>query len=243
VAHVNLGVALDLQGLTEDALSEYRAAERINPDRYQIHYNLGVMLDKSGHPREALDEYRQAIRLNAEIPAIHNAAGSEMADLGDIAGAIKEFAEAERLDPHYAAPHIQTAKVLYGQGRDADAVEELRAAIRAEPDNFQILAGAAHYLAANENAAARDGNNALVLAVKANELSGHQQPMVYDILGMAFAANGDFTNAVTCAQSALDLADSAHLKGTSQIQERLDLFKKNQPWRESFRVTNAPVKN
>jgi Flp pilus assembly protein TadD len=243
VAHVNLGVALDLQGETQAALNEYRAAERINPDRYQIHYNLGVMLERSGRLQEALDEYRQATRLNADVPAIHDAAGDAMTTLGDVTNALKEFTESERLNPRSATPHIHAAKALFGQGQDTDAVEELRAAIRAEPDNFQILAGVAHYLAANENAAARDGNNALVLAVKANELSGHQQPMVYDILGMAFAANGDFTNAITCAQSALDLADSVHLKGTGQIQERLDLYKKNQPWRESFLTTNAPAKN
>ncbi|HTB85510.1 MAG TPA: tetratricopeptide repeat protein [Candidatus Sulfotelmatobacter sp.] len=242
VAHVNLGVALDLQGQTEAALDEYRAAERINPDRYQIHYNLGVMLDKAGHPQAALDEYLEAIKLNPEVAALHTAAGGAMAALGNVAGALKEFAGAERLDPHDASPHVQTAKVLFGQGRDADGVEELRAALRAEPDNFQILAIAAHYLAANENAAARDGKNALILALKANGLSG-QQPFVFDILGMAFAANGDFTNAVTCAQNALDLATAAQMKGTGQLQQRLDLYKKNQPWRESFLATNTPPKN
>jgi len=242
VAHVNLGVALDLQGQTEAALDEYRAAERINPGRYQIHYNLGVILDKSGHPQAALDEYHEAIKLNPEVAALHTAAGGAIAALGNVAGALKEFARAEQLDPHDASPHVQTAKVLFGQGRDDDGVEELRAALRAEPDNFQILAIAAHYLAANENAAARDGKNALILALKARGLSG-QQPYVFDILGMAFAANGDFTNAVTCAQNALDLATAAQMKGTAQLQERLDLYKKNQPWRESFLATNTPSKN
>jgi tetratricopeptide (TPR) repeat protein len=236
-------VALDLQGKTEAALDEYRAAARINPDRYQIHFNIGIMLDKSGHPKEALDAYRKAISLNADVPAIHSAAGSEMAALGDIAGALKEFAEAERLDPHYAMPHLETAKALFGQGRDTDAVEELRAALRADPDNFQALATTAHYLAANENAAARDAQNALVLALKANALSGQQQPLVFDILGMALAANGDFTNAITCAQNALKLATDAHMKNVDQLQNRLELYKKNEPWRESFLATNAPPKN
>ena len=140
-------------------------------------------------------------------------------------------------------PHLETAKVFFLQGRDPEAVDELRAALRAEPDNFEILSATAHYLAANENADARDGRNAVVLAIKANELSGRSQPGVFDILGMALAETGDFTNAATCAQNALALASTAKLKKLEPLQRRVELYKQNQPWRESFRATNAPVKN
>ena len=39
------------------------------------------------------------------------------------------------------------------------------------------------------------------------------------------------------------VATAAQMKGTAQLQERLDLYKKNQPWRESFLATNTPSKN
>jgi hypothetical protein len=117
------------------------------------------------------------------------------------------------------------------------------AALRCEPDNFQTLASTAYYLAANENADACDGKAALVLAIKANALSGNSQPLVFDALGMAFAETGDFTNAQTCAQNVLDLATTAQMKNTEQLRQRLELYKNHQPWRESFRSTNAPAKN
>ena len=78
----------------------------------------------------------------------------------------------------------------------------------------------------------------MVLALKANEISGHTQPMVFDALGMAFAENGDFTNALTCAQNALDLATAAQMKKLEPLQKRLALYQNHQPWRESFRATN-----
>ncbi len=81
----------------------------------------------------------------------------------------------------------------------------------------------------------------MALAARANALSGNSQPVVFDILGMALAETGDFTNAVVCAQNALTLATAAELKNTEQIQQRLELYQKNLPWRESFRATNAPV--
>ena len=234
VAHVNLGVALDQKGEPNEALEQYRAAERLAPELYHIHNNLGNLLDKMGRPTEALTEYRQAVRLKPDFAFLHNSLGDELATLGRSDEALQEFSTAARLDPNYPWPRVGTAKVFFKQGRDAEAVAELRAALRIQPDNFQILTTVAHYLAANENAAARDGQAALVLATKANILTGGSQPVVFDILGMAYAETGDFTSAQTCAQNALDLATAAQMKNLEPLKARLELYKKHQPWRESF---------
>jgi tetratricopeptide (TPR) repeat protein len=238
VAQVNLGVALDKKGELNEALEHYRAAEQLAPELYHIHNNIANILDKQGHPAEALAEYREAVRRKPDLEFLHNSLGSELITLGRFDEALQEFSQAERLNPRYAQPHLETAKVLFRQGRDGDAVNELRAALRIEPDNFQILATVAHYLAANQNADARDGQAALVLATKANLLTDGNQPMVFDVLGMAFAATGDFTNAQTCAQNALDLATAARLKNIEQIRNRLKLYQNLQPWRESFTKNN-----
>jgi tetratricopeptide (TPR) repeat protein len=242
VAHVNLGVALEQKGESSRALEQYRAAEQLAPELYHIHSNLGGLLERMGQPAEALAEYREAVRRKPDLAFLHNNLGGEFAALGQFDEALKEFSAAARLDPNYSWPHVETAKVFFQQGRDTEAVDELRAALRIEPDNFQILATAAHYLAANENAAARDGQAALVLATKANLLTGGNQPLVFDVLGMAFAATGDFTNAQTCTQNALDLAAAAQMTNLEPLKTRLALYKNNRPWRESFLATNAPAK-
>ena len=242
IALINLGVALDAQYRFAEAVVVYQQAEKIEPDRYQLHNNLGNILSRLGRHAESLAEYREAVRLRPTSPVLHNALGSQFAALGQWAAALDEFAVAEKLDSHYAQPHAETAQVFFQQNRDAEAVDELRAALRLEPDNFQILATTAHYLAANENAAARDGQAALVLASKANLLAGGNQPMVFDVLGMACAEVGDFTNAQTCVENALTLATAARMKNLEPLQKRLELYQNHQPWRESFRATNAPVK-
>jgi tetratricopeptide (TPR) repeat protein len=239
IALINLGSALEAQGRFTDALSFYREAEKIDTHRYQLHNNLGNVLGLLGRHDESLAEYREASRLRPDIAFPRNGAGLELAAMGDGNTALQEFAAAARLDNHFAAPHLEIAKILFKQGNDIAAAQELRTAAQLDPENYQTLASAARYLAASENAAVRSGPDALAFALQANELSGHQQPMVYDILGMAFAANDNFTNAQICAQNALDLASAAAMKNTGQIQERLELYKKNRPWRESFRAPNA----
>jgi len=241
IALVDLGVALETEGRFGEALDVYRQAEKIDGSRYQLHNNLGNVFDQLGRHAEALDEYRAALRLRPASAILHNAAGGELAALGNFDEALQEFSQAGRLDPSYAAPRMETAKVFLKQGRDTEAVDELRAALRSEPENFQVLAAAAHYLAANANAAARDGHAALALALKAAALSGNRQPQVFDVLGMACAENGDFTNAQTCAQNALDLANAAQMKNLEPLKQRLELYKNRQPWRESFLATNAPA--
>ena len=243
IALINLGSALEAQNRLDEALAVDRRAEKLKTGRYQLHNNLGNLLAKLGRHEEALAEYREAIRLRPVSARLRAIAGGELAALGRFDEALALFAAAEKLDPHYAWPHVETAKVFFKLGRDDQAVDELRAALRLEPDNFQILAAAAYYLAANENAAARDGQTALGLALKANEISGRSQPMVFDVLGMACAETGDFTNAQICVENALTLAAAAQMKSLEPLRHRLELYKNKTPWRESFRATNAPAKN
>ena len=243
IAHHDLGTALVTLGRTDEALAQFREAVRLNPARQQTHFNLGILLGPAGRPAEAQVEFSEAIRLDPDNANIRSAAGGNLVALGKYDEALKEFATAEELDPRYAMPHLETARVFFLQGHDARAVEELRAAFRIEPDNVQILTGVAHYLAANMNSAARDGQNALNIALKANELSGHSQPVAFDVLGMAFAELGDFTNAQVCAESAITLANLGRMKGVMPIQHRLELYKMHQPWHESFLATNPPPMN
>jgi tetratricopeptide (TPR) repeat protein len=240
VAHVNLGVALEENGNLNEALTQYRAAEQLAPEFYHIHNNLGNLLDKMGDQAAALAEYRQAIQLNPSSPLLHNDAGIVLSELGRFPEAMAEFTNALRLDPDYSATHARLGDTLLKQGRDAEAIAQFNEAMRLDPLNFNIYARTARVLASIENPNVRDGKTALILAVKANVMAGGNQPLVFDVLGMAFAENGDFTNAQNCAQNALDLANNAKMTKLEPIQQRLELYKKHQPWRESFLATNAP---
>jgi tetratricopeptide (TPR) repeat protein len=239
IALIDLGVALDAQQRFEEAQAVYRQAEPLAPHRVQLHNNLGNVLDRLGRPTEALAEYREALRDAPNDAGLHEAMGRELATLGEFSGALPEFFEAEQLDAGYAAPHLSAARVLFKQGRDREALGELQAAVRLDPDNFETLATAAHYLAANENAAARNGQTAVALAQRANQLSGHAQPMVFDVLGMALAETGDFDDAQVCAQNAITLATAHQMTQLDELRRRLELYQKHQPWHESFRAPGA----
>jgi tetratricopeptide (TPR) repeat protein len=242
VAHVNFGVMLEERGELNQALAEYRAAEQIAPELYHIHYNIGNLLNKLGHPNEALVEYHKAMLLSPGLPSLHNSTGVVLAELGRFDQALGEFKVAVRLDPAYALAHFEIGKLRLKQGRDAEAIDEFRVTLRIDSNNIQILAYTAYVLAAIDNPEVRNGQTALVLAVKAKLLAGDSKPEVLDVLGMACAETGDFTNALEATQRAYDLAKAAKMNNLEPLQQRLERYKNHQPWRESFLATNPPPK-
>jgi tetratricopeptide (TPR) repeat protein len=241
-ARINYGAALDQKGRRAKALIQYREVARVATNSVEAHYNIGNLLDKMGRPEEARPELLQAVRLNPKLPAPHDALGVVLVKLGRFDEAMSQFAEAARLDPAYPAVHFDMGKLLLKQGRDAGAMDEFHAALRLDPDNFQFLAYTARVLAAIDNPQIRDGKTALRLATTANALTDGTQPVVLDVLGMACAETGDFTRAQEVTQNAIDLGTAAQMKQLEPLQQRLQLYKNHQPWRESFRATNAPAK-
>jgi tetratricopeptide (TPR) repeat protein len=239
-AEINLGSAFEQEGRQTEALAHYREAAYISPENTDAHSNIGIVLDRMGRPAEALAEYREAVRLNPHKPFLRYDLGIVLAELGRYDKAMIEFTNAAQLDPAYPWTYFQMAKILLQQGREAEAIDHLRTALRIDSENFQILAYTAHVLAATENPAIRNGKTALVLAVKANVLTGGSQPQVLDALGMACAETGDFTNAIEVTQKALDLANAAQMKQLQPLEQRLELYRNHQPWREAFLATNAP---
>ena len=80
-----------------------------------------------------------------------------------------------------------------------------------DPNNPRVLTYLAQVLASDENPQIRDGNHALAMAAKANDLTGGVEPAMIDALAMAYAELGRFTNAQQAAADALKLATAYNM--------------------------------
>jgi len=236
VAHLNLGAALEEENQPEAALSEYRKALQLDSSRHEIYNNIGKLLNDEGKPDAALSYCREAVRLNLNSPLSHNNLGIVLTELRHFDEALGEFSAAAQLDANYAPPRFQMGKLLLQQGRDTEAMPLFREALQIEPDNLQMLVFFARVLAATDDPQICNGPEALVLATRASQLAGKVQPVTPDTLAMAYAATGRFEEAVQTGQDAVNLARDAGQKDDATImQQRLELYKKHLPWRESFR--------
>jgi protein O-mannosyl-transferase len=241
IAHLGMAHEFQSEGKLNEALAEYRVAERLSPNILYTHYTVGGLLADMGKPDEALAEYNQATQIDPEVSAVHDSTGIVLVQLGRYAEAFGEFKKAAQLDPSNPWPHFYMAKTLAGQGQDVAAVAEFREALRIAPDNPEILTFVSELLSTSVDSEARDGPVAIAFALRANDLTGHAQASVFDVLGMAYAETGRFDEAQQAVQKAMDLAVATKMDNLQSMQQRLELYKIHQPWRESFLSTNNPA--
>src|ERR1017187_7111723 len=78
----------------------------------------------------------------------------------------------------------------------------------------------------------------LVLAQRVCELTRNQAVPYLDTLAAAYAAAGQFSNAVATAQQAIDLARAARQPQIAmEIEPRLELYRSGRAYRQSVGVT------
>lgn len=241
-AHLNLGIAYEKAGRKAEALAEYRIALKLAPDRADAHNNVANLLDDMGHPDEAITEYQAALRINPKHVAAHNNYGTLLVEQDRFDEAMKQYTAAARLDSNdWHAPYL-IGKLLLKEGHDLEAIPYFRQSVGLDPTNPRVLTYLAQVLASDENPRVRDGNAALAMAAKANDLTGNVQPAMIDAMGMAYAEIGQFSNAQQSAAYALKLATAYGMTNDIVlIGQRLQLYESNQPFRQSFRATNTPA--
>ena len=118
-AHNNLGLALDKQGRTAEAIEHYSQALLIKPDYEKAHNNLGLALDKQGRTAEAIEHYLQALRIKPDSVDVHNNLAIALFRKGNIGGAIAHFRKALRINPNhiYAKNNLKKALMMQQQNQ------------------------------------------------------------------------------------------------------------------------------
>jgi len=133
MAHVNLGMLLQLEGRSAEAEAHLGRALRLAPDDYEINDDLGIVLATLGRSDEARARFAEAIRLAPGAPRPHNNLATLLAREGRPEEAAAHYAEAVRLDPGYADAHNNLANVLAQAGRSAEAIAHYQAALEIDP--------------------------------------------------------------------------------------------------------------
>jgi tetratricopeptide (TPR) repeat protein len=101
LAYARLGLVFSKEGRTDEAISQYRQALKLNPDDADTHYNLANALYRKGLLDEAISEYQENLRLNPGDAGGHNNLGIALFRAGRRQEAIAHFQEALRLKPDY----------------------------------------------------------------------------------------------------------------------------------------------
>jgi tetratricopeptide (TPR) repeat protein len=135
-AHNNLGIALDKEGRTAEAIAQYEKVLQLKPDLAEAHSNLGNVLAKvPGRMDEAIAQFKEAVRLKPEYTPAHISLASAFEDQDRTQESIEQSEEALRIRPNSAEAHSNLGEALSKvPGRLSEAIAQCVEAIRLNPD-------------------------------------------------------------------------------------------------------------
>jgi protein O-mannosyl-transferase len=230
-AQNNLGNALLQKGDVKEALGHFQQALLINPDYEPVQYNLGFALLLSGNVDEATGHFWRALQLNPADAEARNNLGNALLQKGSVAEAINHFQQAAQLKPDDEQIHYNLGNALLQSGRTGDAIIHYQKALQIKPDYAKAQNNLAWVLATAPQAALRNGNQAVELAKRANQLTGGDDPAVLHTLAAACAEAGRFPEAVQTAQRALQLArQQSNPVLADALQSELKLYQAGRPF-------------
>jgi protein O-mannosyl-transferase len=231
-AHYNLGIALLKKGDSQSAIAAFEKALSIQSPYPSAHYSLGMVLDDSGRIDEAIAHYNEAVQEDPHFAEAYYLLGNDLFRRSRLDDAIAAYERALQSHPAYPEVENNIGLALLNDGRPGEAIAHWENAVANEPDFVPALNNLAWVLAAFPEASIRNGDKALRLADRANQLSGSKDPAVLRTLAAAYAENGRFTEATATAESGLQLANTQDNSALAKILESdLAHYRANAPVR------------
>jgi tetratricopeptide (TPR) repeat protein len=243
MAHNNLGNIFRQQGRRDDAIVHYRKALEIQPDLAPARHNLGIILLEKGQAPEAVAHFRKLVELQPGSANLHNNLGWILRRAGRLDEALPPLRKALEIRPDYPEAHGNLARTLALLGHAPEAVVHFQAALRGLPDDAEYLTDLAWLLATWPEASVRSGSQAVELAEQANRLSGGGNPAVLRSLAAAYAESGRFTEAVSSARQAVELAqEQSNTALAEALQTQLKLYEAGSPYRDNLKLDTRSSK-
>jgi tetratricopeptide (TPR) repeat protein len=231
IAHNNLGDALLEKGSVGEAIIQFQKALQIEPNLAETHYNLGNALLQKGDMDEAIAHFQRALQIKPGYTETHYNLGNALLQKGDMDEAIAHYQQALRIKHDYAEAHNNLGYALLQKGNVDEAIAHYQQALQIRPDYAKALNNLAWALAACPQASLRNGNKAVELAQRANQLAGNGNPAFLDTLAIAYAEAGRFPEAVETAQRALQLAETqSNTALADAIRSQMKLYQAGVPF-------------
>jgi tetratricopeptide (TPR) repeat protein len=231
-AHHNLGNALRKKGDSQGAIAAYEKALSIQGRYPSAHYGLGIALDQNGQIDQAIAHYLEAVKEQPNYPEAYYSLGNDLLRKGRVEDAIAAYEQALKSRLRYPEVENNIGLALAQKGRPSEAIAHWQNALAIQPDSVDSLNNLAWILATFPESWIRNRKQALVLAERANQLSGGNNPAFLRTLAAAYAENGRFTEARVTAERGLELANAQEDLALASIFERdLARYRINTPVR------------
>ena len=191
---------------------------------------FGMALQERSRLADAEKQFVEILKVAPNVAEVYTNLGNVIFEQGRHADAQRQWERALELKPDQADAHNSLGVFYTVQGHAARARHHYQRAIDIRPDYLEAQNNLAWLLATCSDAKVRDGARALELAKRAVEQTEYERAGTLDTLAAAYAANGQFEEAVRWQQKAVQVAKGQY---KAKLAVRLKLYQQGQPYRAS----------
>jgi len=224
------GIAYGELGKFDLALEDYNQAIQFNPELADAYNNRGWTYQQMGKYDLAGQDFDAAIELKADFGIAYNNRGSVYRELGKIDLALADYSKAIELQADRAEFFFSRGEFYLQLRKFELALNDFNRAVSLKPEYAEAYNNLAWLLATCPDLQYRDAQQAVANANQACELSGWDDFGMLDTLAVAYAAAGEFAEAVQWQTKALELAPA---ESQADLRSRLELYQKGEPYRET----------
>ncbi len=190
-----------------EALSQFAAVVDRDPRHVEAHRILAAAAVRSGYLEPAAAHYGAILAVEPRDASALYGKAQAAASSGRLVEAVEGYRTLLEHDPGHAAGRhaLGLALLQSGPATAAEGAEQLRRAYVEDERLLQRGNEIAWSLATHGDAARRDGQLALVIALELNAVAGGAEPALLETLAAAYAETGDFEAAVRTIGSALEI--------------------------------------
>ncbi len=202
----------------------------------------GLMLSRSQHYARAIEAFTTAIELIPGDVEAYNYRGVARTFQGDYDGAIADYTAALQIKPAYAEALNNRGFAWVRKGNLNRALNDFSRAIEIKPVLLDAYNSKAWILATSSRAGYRNGKEAVRLAQKAVEIQAGIDSL--DTLAAAYAANGQFEEAVSTQKQAVHmLIQQDRTDRLVFYIDHLNTYKAGQPLRINYAGSSSRVES
>lgn len=187
------------------------------------------------HWQNNLTLFEHAASVTENNYIMHNEYGAALQKKGRLDEALKQYKESLRITPQYSKAQNNLGTVYLLKGTTEQAMTCWKKALKYKPDNAEVINNLAWVIATHENHNFSNPDEAVKLAKRACKLTNYIKSDILDTLAAAYAATGNFPEAIKTAEHAIKLVKAAGEKElTEEINKRLQLYKSGRPYTHRF---------
>lgn len=190
------------EGRLADAINDMSLIVQANPENSLLVLQLASLYTQDKRPRKAIELIDDLLKRDPKNVSALRTRADTLLGVGDHAAAIKDY---------------QTA---------------LKLGIESPQQKSGVLNNLAWVLATSPKDELRNGERSIKFGTEAAELTDFKEPHILSTLAAGYAEQGDFEQAIKWSTQAVELGHEIEHNQVEQLEEELENYKENKPWRE-----------